>query len=358
MLHEGAVLELAGSVSRDRGEQITPPPRADMLWPFRALLLLFAINVASVLLHYADNVLRLELYPDLPTTRPWDIVLFGTVMLAAGLLGIVMYASEEASLFFLSPAHLQRDEPRCARTLPSIQIAWAFFGRRSKRASHEFYLRRRQRSYSVRTSCCCTIAFAEGATPCRTLRARASNRSRPLRQIPGCQLAHPPGGLGVDLVVVGQHDSIVALGRLAADIAVDDVVSHALDVAGEGIAVAAAAGGKIRDHVPGMEFAAEHAAVDVGRRLVAVQVSVVRIGDDVVLPALLPLGFVGVRNEDAQVERSGLPAFKAPPGRARFLENGERAEWRQEPVVAHGAESPAKSSRAAGNPGGNRHDRP
>jgi hypothetical protein len=106
MLYEGAVLELTGSVPRDGREQITPPPRADMLWPFRGLLLLFAINVASVLLHYADNVLRLELYPDLPTTRPWDIVLFGTVMLAAGLLGIVMYASEKKRAYSFYLLHI------------------------------------------------------------------------------------------------------------------------------------------------------------------------------------------------------------------------------------------------------------
>jgi hypothetical protein len=77
-----------------------------MSWPYRALLVLFAINVASVLLHYADNVFRLELYPDLPTTRPLEIVLFGTVMLAAGLLGILMYVSEKMRAYSLYLLHI------------------------------------------------------------------------------------------------------------------------------------------------------------------------------------------------------------------------------------------------------------
>lgn len=100
-----------------------------MLWPQRGLLFLFAINVASVLLHYADNMMRLGLYPDLPTTRPLDIVSFGTVMLAVGLLGILMYVSEKlrAYSFYLLYLYSAMNLLVLGHYLPS-RLHGSFFG--------------------------------------------------------------------------------------------------------------------------------------------------------------------------------------------------------------------------------------
>ena len=60
-----------------------------------------------------------------------------------------------------------------------------------------------------------------------------------------------PGCLHVHRTVGGQHDTVVTLGRLAADQLVQDVVTHALGVAGERIAEPAAAGWRQLSLPPG-----------------------------------------------------------------------------------------------------------
>ena len=99
------------------------------MWPYRGLLFLFAINAASMLLHYADNVMRLGLYPDLPTTRPLDIVLFGTVMLATGLVGVLMYVSGKlrAYSFYLLYIYCAMNLVVLGHYLPS-RLRGSFFG--------------------------------------------------------------------------------------------------------------------------------------------------------------------------------------------------------------------------------------
>jgi hypothetical protein len=99
-----------------------------MLRPHRGLLFLFGINVASILLHYADNVIRLKLYPDLPTTTPLDITLFGAVMLAVGLIGILMYVSEKlrAYSFYLLYIYIAMNLVVLGHYLPS-RLRGSFF---------------------------------------------------------------------------------------------------------------------------------------------------------------------------------------------------------------------------------------
>ena len=57
----------------------------------RWLVTLFTINAVATLLHYVDNILRLEVYPDLPTTTRFDIVAFWSGMTPFGLYGLVLY---------------------------------------------------------------------------------------------------------------------------------------------------------------------------------------------------------------------------------------------------------------------------
>jgi hypothetical protein len=55
------------------------------------LLALFLINFWATLLHFLDNIVDLHAYPDLPTTRAYDIALYWLVMTPFGIAGYVIY---------------------------------------------------------------------------------------------------------------------------------------------------------------------------------------------------------------------------------------------------------------------------
>lgn len=54
----------------------------------------FWVSVAASLLHFTDNVLRLDSYPDLPITKASSIVTFGIVMFGMGFLGYWIYLNK------------------------------------------------------------------------------------------------------------------------------------------------------------------------------------------------------------------------------------------------------------------------
>lgn len=64
------------------------------------LLILFALNAVSILFHYVDNILRLKVYPDLPTTTVADIEMFWVVMIPFGIAGCLLYLRGKRDLAF------------------------------------------------------------------------------------------------------------------------------------------------------------------------------------------------------------------------------------------------------------------
>jgi hypothetical protein len=67
------------------------------------LTLLFMANVMAAVLHYADNILNLREYPDLPTTQASSIVLSFIVMIPFGVFGYWLYVTRrhKMSYYFL-----------------------------------------------------------------------------------------------------------------------------------------------------------------------------------------------------------------------------------------------------------------
>jgi hypothetical protein len=61
----------------------------------RTLSILFLVNAVASVLHYTYNVLRLSVYPDLPTTTPGDIISFGLIMAPLGLLGCWLFLRQK-----------------------------------------------------------------------------------------------------------------------------------------------------------------------------------------------------------------------------------------------------------------------
>jgi hypothetical protein len=66
------------------------------------LLRYFLANLAATFIHFADNIIRLHSYPDLPTTQASDIALFWLVMTPFGLAGYWLYRKGERRLSFYS----------------------------------------------------------------------------------------------------------------------------------------------------------------------------------------------------------------------------------------------------------------
>ncbi|MET4702046.1 CDP-diglyceride synthetase [Constrictibacter sp. MBR-5] len=64
----------------------------------RALTVLFGVNLVATLIHYADNVARLNAYPDLPTTAPWHILSFLAIMLLFGIAGFWLFLKNHPML--------------------------------------------------------------------------------------------------------------------------------------------------------------------------------------------------------------------------------------------------------------------
>jgi len=54
---------------------------------------LLALSFFATTLHYVDNVLHLKEYPDLPATRPEDIILFWIFMMPFGIIGYRLYTT-------------------------------------------------------------------------------------------------------------------------------------------------------------------------------------------------------------------------------------------------------------------------
>lgn len=58
----------------------------------------FWVSIGAALLHFGDNIARLDLYPDLPMTKASSIAFYGIVMFAVGFLGYWLFLVRAQSI--------------------------------------------------------------------------------------------------------------------------------------------------------------------------------------------------------------------------------------------------------------------